>query len=448
MEQSSDQEISSPSKLEIHVSKKSRFLLWIWFLMTISIFIIIIFFIIFIRIQSVFFVLDDKPNIETTIISQRSTRATRVKLMSTEMITSKPSNISRVIPCNPLKFSKYSSYSTGRTPWSFSSGHLDEDPYLDIVVVSRSGARFGLYYGIGNGTFQPEKVYDSYQYPVYVAVKDINHDDKSDIIIPFSGIDTIGIFINRGSRIFSPIEKHYTGYYRIDYYPYWIDISDFNHNSLLDAVVVNGHDASVSIFYDYSNSNFTYTKIYPTGHDGIAVSIADFDNDTYEDFAVTDYSDNTISVYINDKNGFFKRRKKYLAGIAPWGMTTADLNNDQFVDIIVANHGSSRVSVSFNDGQGHFYKRDTYCIGGTPKAVAVADLNNDSFMDIIASNYKDNFIYIFLNNQDGTFLPYQTFKTDPEILAITTGDFNLDGKIDIAVTSEGEDTLNILLNLC
>ncbi|CAF1429896.1 unnamed protein product [Adineta ricciae] len=271
--------------------------------MTISIFIIIIFFIIFIRIQSVSFVIDDKPHIETTIISQRSTRTTRVKLISTEMITSKPSNISRVIPCNPLKVSNYSTYSANRAPWSLSTGYLDEDPYLDIVVAFRSNASVGFYYGIGNGAFQLAEVRTSHSPPVYVAIKDINHDNKSDIIIPFRHTNTFGIFINHGNRRFSSIENHFTQYYRIEYYPYWVDISDFNHNSLSDIVVVNGYDASVTIFYDYSNSRFKYTKIYQAGHDCTAVSVADFDNDTDDDFAVTDYSDNTISVYINDKKG-------------------------------------------------------------------------------------------------------------------------------------------------
>jgi hypothetical protein len=76
----------------------------------------------------------------------------------------------------------------------------------------------------------------------------MNYDGKLDIILTYTNDDTIAILLNQGNRSFSSAIT-----YPVGNYPYWIDISDFNKNNLLDLVVANSHDASVTVLYDYSN---------------------------------------------------------------------------------------------------------------------------------------------------------------------------------------------------
>ncbi|CAF4169747.1 unnamed protein product, partial [Adineta steineri] len=251
------------SEKESILSTKCRFLLWSCVIIPISIMISIVAVVIFIRYQSSF--------------------------------------SSNNIPCNPLKFSDYRSYPAGSDPWSISNGYLDEDSFLDIVVANTFDPTISIYYGFGNGTFQSQKLYTTNHHVFYVAVRDMNNDNKSDIILTYSTLNQIAILINNGNQNFnSPIT------YPVGNFPFWIDVSDFNKNNLLDVIVVNDRDASVTILYDYYNLSFSFSETYPCGDDVTAVSVADFNNDSYPDFVTTDYSDNTISLYINPKNGIFK----------------------------------------------------------------------------------------------------------------------------------------------
>ncbi|CAF0736551.1 unnamed protein product, partial [Adineta steineri] len=265
------QESSIPenhSQKETILSTKCRFLLWSCVVIHISVIIGIVAVVISIRYQSSF--------------------------------SSNSINYGSDIPCNPLKFSDYTSYPTGSLPWSISNGYLDGDSFLDIVVVNNNDTIISIYYGFGNGTFQTQKLYDTVYDVSYVAVRDMNNDNKSDIILTYTTSNQIAILINNGNQNFnSPIT------YPVGNFPFWIDVSDFNKNNLLDVIVVNDRDASVTILYDYYNLLFSYSETYPVGNDVTAVSVADFNNDSYPDFVTTDYSDNTISLYINPKNGIF-----------------------------------------------------------------------------------------------------------------------------------------------
>ncbi|CAF1524766.1 unnamed protein product [Adineta ricciae] len=446
MKEASTEEIILPR--ENYLSKKSRFLLWSCFIIPMCILLAVIIYIIFSRIHATFYFIDDNSSIETTVTPEQSTKTTRRQLITTKAATtSNPNTISRAIPCNPMKFSNYSSYSYGVNPWAISSGYLDEDCYLDIVVGSQGDEYFAFYYGNENGTFQ-STINHTASKSHFLMIKDMNNDNKLDIVATLFETDSIGIIINYGNRSFSSLKQYPVGNYDVHYNPYWLDVSDFNNNSLMDVVVVNDHDSSITVFYDYHNLSFSYSHMHQAGHDCTAVSVADFNKDSYIDFVVTDYSDNTISIYINEGNGLFKPRKAYSAGITPWGVKVADFNNDSFIDIVTANYAVGMISILFNDGGGHFYKRDSYYINGLAVTIALADLNNDTFLDIMAVTEGDGFIYILLNNQDGTFLEYQKIPTDTGLVALTVGDFNNDRKIDIAAGSDDTGNLNILLNQC
>ncbi|CAF4283165.1 unnamed protein product, partial [Adineta steineri] len=278
------------AKKENILSIKCQFLLWSCVLTPISIIIGTIVVIILIRYQSSFSSINIKYDIGTTPVLERTTKTTQMQIISTEgnnkivsdvnkniclVTTSISRNISNTnssrIPCSSLKFSSYASYSAKSGVQSISTGYLDADSFLDIVVVNRGAGSIGIYYGSANGKFQNAKIISTTSYVMYVAIKDMNNDNKSDILLIDGILNELVILINKGNQIFNSAIT-----YPVGNYPYWIDTGDFNKNNLTDVVVVNDQDATVTVLYDYYNLTFSYSKIYLVGNDVTAVSGADF----------------------------------------------------------------------------------------------------------------------------------------------------------------------------
>ncbi|CAF4204392.1 unnamed protein product [Adineta steineri] len=110
-----------------------------------------------------------------------------MKTTSTEVTTSIFGNISNInssyIPCDPLKFSNYTGYSTRIDSYAISTGYLDGDSFLDIVVANKNDTIISIYYGFGNGTFESQKLYKT---AYDVAVRNMNNDNISDIILTYT----------------------------------------------------------------------------------------------------------------------------------------------------------------------------------------------------------------------------------------------------------------------
>ncbi|CAF0738635.1 unnamed protein product [Adineta steineri] len=147
-----------------------------------------------------------------------------MNITSTEVTTSIFRNTSNInssyIPCDPLKFSNYTGYSTRIDSYAISTGYLDGDSLLDIVVVNRNDTIISIYYGFGNGTLENVIVvndrddsitilYDYYNlsfsysetYPVgnnvtAVSIADFNNDSYPDFVTTDYSDNTISPYIN------------------------------------------------------------------------------------------------------------------------------------------------------------------------------------------------------------------------------------------------------------
>jgi hypothetical protein len=72
-----------------------------------------------------------------------------------------------------------------------STDYLDEDSFLDIIAANRDNATIGIFYGLGNGAFRSQKLYSTITGVAYVAVKDMNNDNKIDISLTYTLLNTI-----------------------------------------------------------------------------------------------------------------------------------------------------------------------------------------------------------------------------------------------------------------
>jgi FG-GAP-like repeat len=163
--------------------------------------------------------------------------------------------------------------------------------------------------------------------------------------------------------------------------------------------------------------------------------LTDFNNDGILDFAASYGSE--IKVLLGNGDGTFGHSSVAAHNyLDPAAIVNGDFNNDGNEDLAFGANSfgpPSWFKVDLGDGNGKFTPGARFGhFSAYPLQIVAGDFNGDGNLDLIAS---DNGNYVFLGNGDGTFK--QLVLYDLEGLA-GAADFNGDGKLDLLVgTREG-----------
>ncbi len=76
-------------------------------------------------------------------------------------------------------------------------GSLNNDTFVDIIVVNYGTKNVGVLVGYGNGTFADVVLFstDYGSRPFSVLVSDFNNDEKLDFVVANEGFDNLKIFV-------------------------------------------------------------------------------------------------------------------------------------------------------------------------------------------------------------------------------------------------------------
>jgi hypothetical protein len=284
--------------------------------------------------------------------------------------------------------------------------------------------------------------YDSL--PRDVALGDFNRDNHTDLVIANSGIDNIGIRLGNGNRTFADQITYPTG---LGSRPYWVEIGDFNNDTLLDIVVANYGTNNIGLFLGFGNGSFANQSTFSLNFSRpLSIAINDFNNDSQSDIVVSNDGSFYITVLLGFGNGSFQIDMNYYMGhdSAPCSIAVADFNNDSQPDIATVNYGTSELAILLSTENGLF-SIDKYSTGdgSHPTSVTIGHFNNDHLMDIAIANSATHNIGVFLGSKDGRFTPIITIstKSNSYLQSIATGYFNNDNYLDIIVANSGENTI-------
>ena len=347
-------------------------------------------------------------------------------------------------------------YSLGNeaTPAGIVISDLNNDSRLDIVVANSGSNNIGILFGYGNGSFSNVQLYPTGDgsTPYSVVTADMNGDHQLDIIETNFRGDSIGIFFGYGNGTFHDLVKISTG---TNSNPFWTNVGDFNRDNQLDIAVVLWTSKELYILFGPVNENFPNYSTYfiGSGSQPLFVCTNDFNHDTYLDIVVVNGGTNNIIIFFGLGDGTFLQGKPFSTGVNsnPFSMIIADFNNDFRLDIAAANYASDNIVVSLGDDNEPFGSIKTISTGqgSQPHSVAIGDCNNDGRMDIIVANYGTNNVGVFLGYPDRKFGTMMTYSTgiDSSPYSLALADLNNDQNLDIAVTNSQNNSIMIMFGI-
>jgi hypothetical protein len=331
------------------------------------------------------------------------------------------------------------------------SADFNGDGKLDLAVAN--GITVSILLGNGDGTFQPQVVYQVGVTPVGIVAADFNGDGKLDLAVANYWNNTLSILLGNGDGTFTGTAANpATGKG-----PSGIAVGDFNGDGKLDLAVTNYSDNTVSILLGNGDGTFEAqtTLAVGKGPDGIVAGLFSGSNHPL-DLVVLNLTDHSLSVLVGNGDGTFQPESVISGevGSYPNSIGSADFNGDGKPDLVVfAYNGQSggQATVLLGNGDATF-QYSSVLVKSIPEPFNASGLQIGHFLgsnhplQIAVSNSGENNVLVFTSSGDGTLSgPGHYAPRQQGIGGVVAGDLNGDGVLDIA-TTDLVQSVNVLLS--
>jgi hypothetical protein len=293
--------------------------------------------------------------------------------------------------------------------------------------------------------------------PGAVALTDVNHDGKPDIVVANTASESMTILLGDGRGHFQPAPG---SPFPVGHLPNDIAIGDFNGDGNPDLLVPNTQTPNLTILLGDGKGGFqpaphspfaTESRPHPHG-----AAVAEFNGDGKLDVVIDSWGQNQINLLLGDGHGNLVTPGRFFdVGKRPYQrLRSADFNKDGKPDVVTTNLDGNNVTILLGDGTGGFHEAagSPFATGAAPWAVAIDDINKDGNLDLITIPYEPSVkdpkqvgVSILLGNGKGGFaprsgplLPLEGCR-GPNVVA--GGDINGDGFRDIVVSCAQSNSL-------
>jgi hypothetical protein len=339
-------------------------------------------------------------------------------------------------------------------------GDVNNDKKPDLVVTCGKNRSIAVLLGKGDGQFAAAAISTTVPHmPGEVALGDVNLDGKLDLAVATHDSYGITLLLGDGNGGFttapgSPIEM------RDGHQPHThgLAVADLNHDHKLDLITVNSTDNDVSIALGDGRGGFTRAPASPfaVGPSPYPFAVGDVNGDDHLDIVATATAtgplrrqqlllSRALTLLLGDGKGGFRSTPLPLRTGEPWFAVISDLNADRKPDIVVTHHEMNKLTVLLGDGRGGFVEAQAspFEFDGNAFHAVVADVNRDKKMDVIAAGGDS--VRVMLGDGRGGFVTGPAIRSGPGTWRLALGDVNGDGKADLVTSHLENDTVSVLL---
>ena len=340
-------------------------------------------------------------------------------------------------------------YPVGGEIRGISSGDLDSDGDIDLVVPMYGDDGIVVLLNNGDGSFQPAIDYSRGLYAFYstmIAAADLDGDGDCDVVTG-NGDASISVFRNHGGALFAR-----DGYFKLDYAPRSMCLSDVDRDGDLDLAVIVLQE--LRVLMNDGNAAFECVAQYTLGDTPKSLCAADLDGDGDSDLAVSNEYASKMGILLNNGDGSFQDaiyQGPIIWGIyyvAPRQVVASDLDGDGCVDLAVTGVGNGfEVNILLNAGNGTFDGAFiAYDMSAAPSSLVSCDMDGDGDIDLVTSCSNYDSVSLLLNNGDGAFTASAGYATADGPVAVAAVDLDGDGDGDLAVANRYSSSVSIFIN--
>lgn len=319
----------------------------------------------------------------------------------------------------------------------FEIADLDGDNDWDIIYgkayngISISSVRCLQNDGLNN--FSMITLKSGFNIIAQIKVEDVNNDGYFDIVVADSNADKLVWLRNSWTYTFPTslnIKTSWDGAYRFD-------IKDINGDNKMDIIAGSNASDELYLFRGISSGSSFYfhsgVEIYDELNYVSGIAIGDFDGQTDLDFAHIDYYNSQLSTWVNDGSQNFAQQNLAFKFDSPRGFDMKDIDGDGDKDVAAASNDGDFIAWFENKGGDIFQEHELITNYEEPYAVKIVDLDEDGDNDIIAASNDDDRITWFKNDGSNNFttIHISTAINGPRDFWVE--DFDTDGDLDIAV---------------
>jgi VCBS repeat protein len=337
----------------------------------------------------------------------------------------------------------------GKGPGSIAIADVNHDGKPDIIVANTADETISVLLGDGKGHFTPAagSPFPCGKGANDIAVADMNGDGNADLVIANTGTPYLTVLLGDGKGGFKP--SPHSPFATTSYpHVHGVAVADFMGDGKLAAVTDSwGHNQILLIPGDGNGNLILPGKFFPTGKRPYErLRSADFNRDGKPDVVTTDLDINAVTILLGDGRGGFREASgsPFPAGVFPWGVAIDDMNHDGHLDLVVIPYDRDitdpkqlGVTVLLGDGKGRF----TTMRGSPFSLVGCRGPDRVATGDLNGDGSRDIVVSCAQNNKLMLYMGSKDGSFQISTQNVQTGwsglavaDLNGDGKDDIVVS--------------
>jgi hypothetical protein len=226
-------------------------------------------------------------------------------------------------------------------------------------------------------------------------------------------------------------------------------VADINHDGKPDVIVANTADGTISVLLGDEKGQFSPAagSPFPCGENPNDIAVADMNGDETPDLVIANTQTPYITILLgNGKGGFQPSARSPFATTShphPHGVVVGDFVGNGKPAVVTDSWGNSQILLIPSDGRGNlllpgkFFHADLRSDAG----VRAADFNHDGHLDIVTTSQRGNSVGLLLGDGKGGFrrAPGSPFLAAAESWSFAVDDVNRDGNPDVIVTPYERD---------